>query len=574
MAHLIPSYCSSKDNLLGEHRIFQLLKNSKELDKYYVFHSLNIVNHSNKREGEADFVILGPLGLLDIEIKGSIQISIQGGNWTYVNGNKRYTANESPFNQAKTNIYSLMKNIAAKIPDLIFDLKKFIGYGVIFPNMVFNLQSVEWDKKLILDENNLDNLDQFILSVYEYWRAKASFIKGLDLLQDEDIKRIRQYLRPDYESVDSVRSFLERNARKIDLLTEDQALVLERLADNDRILIKGFAGTGKTFLAIEQCKRVAQQGEKVLFLCFNKLLSKNIYTQLMDFKPVIDVYNLDSLFYKIISKTFGHSDFKDNDEMRDFLFDNMDSEDLIFPQYDYLVIDEGQDILTDKVIGILNRMLGKGFWEGRWSLFLDDEVQSGLFGEKDLAECIEKIKKISSSYTLDTNCRNPKNIIEETNRITQLPVAKYKRLEAGTDNMKIIPYHGERELTEKLTGLLNDVVTTGVKPQQITVLMPKRNPGIIDGLFPGLKFKCRGFVDILETAKNMTSPAQVLMIPAGCISYSTIQAFKGMENEVIILAGIESLENDWENSVLYIGMTRARAKLYILYSYSLKQKFL
>jgi len=32
MAHLIPSYFVSKDNLLGEHRIFQILKNRKLLE--------------------------------------------------------------------------------------------------------------------------------------------------------------------------------------------------------------------------------------------------------------------------------------------------------------------------------------------------------------------------------------------------------------------------------------------------------------------------------------------------------------------------------------------------------------
>ena len=74
-------------------------------------------------------------------------------------------------------------------------------------------------------------------------------------------------------------------------------------------------------------------------------------------------------------------------------------------------------------------------------------------------------------------------------------------------------------------------------------------------------------------AHNMSSDEQDLIIPKNCCSYSTIHAFKGMENDVIILCGIKFLNTEEDKSVLYVGMTRVKAKLYIIYKAELEKQF-
>ena len=48
------------------------------------------------------------------------------------------------------------------------------------------------------------------------------------------------------------------------------------------------------------------------------------------------------------------------------------------------------------------------------------------------------------------------------------------------------------------------------------------------------------------------------------ITISTISAFKGLENEIIILINKSISLSSWQKSVYYVGMTRALTDLYIL----------
>lgn len=43
--------------------------------------------------------------------------------------------------------------------------------------------------------------------------------------------------------------------------------------DNDRVLVQGTAGSGKTLLALEFALTLADRGERALFLCFNRHLA-------------------------------------------------------------------------------------------------------------------------------------------------------------------------------------------------------------------------------------------------------------------------------------------------------------
>lgn len=571
MAILIPSFFVSKDNLLGEHRIFHLLKNSYNLNGYYIFHSLNIINHNSKREGEADFVILGPLGILDIEIKGSNKIIRADGKWTYINKNSSYTANESPFSQAKNNLYSLINNIKKNIQDITIDIQKMSGYGVIFPNMVFKESSVEWDKKIILDENNLERLSDFIIELYRYWRSKVNIPKGLDVISPTDIDKIKQYLRGNFETVESVRFFIKRNSDIITRLTVEQANILDALNENERILIKGLAGTGKTFLAIEQAKRITSQDKKVLFLCFNRLLAKNIYTQLKTFFDKIDVFNIDALYYRLLNQAYQSIRVNDNAELRDLFFCYLNEAGFQNQNYDYLVIDEGQDLLNKNTLVLFDKLLSGGFSKGSWIIFYDDEVQNEIFASTELGETLQQLKKISTSFTLNTNCRNPKKIIDETYRITKLPVAKILKLDHSSESISLLEYKDNEELIIKVADTINTNIKSGVKPNEITILFPKRSEAILEKVYQKITGINDGFIDISEMAKKMTDPMQDLLLPKKSISHSTIQAFKGMENEIIIIAGIENLSTDIEKAILYTGMTRARAKLYIIYFSSIKK---
>ena len=43
--------------------------------------------------------------------------------------------------------------------------------------------------------------------------------------------------------------------------------------------------------------------------------------------------------------------------------------------------------------------------------------------------------------------------------------------------------------------------------------------------------------------------------PSFC--WSTVSAFKGLESDVVVLAGLDEADSDWWRAVAYVGMSRA-----------------
>jgi superfamily I DNA/RNA helicase len=58
-----------------------------------------------------------------------------------------------------------------------------------------------------------------------------------------------------------------------DLLTEQQATVLDHIRLMNRVEVQGGAGSGKTWLGVEQARRLAKQGKRVGLLCYSRGLT-------------------------------------------------------------------------------------------------------------------------------------------------------------------------------------------------------------------------------------------------------------------------------------------------------------
>ncbi len=59
------------------------------------------------------------------------------------------------------------------------------------------------------------------------------------------------------------------NEDAADALTEHQAVILNAIRLLNRVEVRGGAGSGKTFLAMEQARRLAQRGERVALVCYS-----------------------------------------------------------------------------------------------------------------------------------------------------------------------------------------------------------------------------------------------------------------------------------------------------------------
>ena len=69
---------------------------------------------------------------------------------------------------------------------------------------------------------------------------------------------------------------------KIIDLTEQQNSYLDLTANQQQAVFTGGAGTGKTTLAVEKAKRLAREGNCVLFVCYNAALAAHLTEELED----------------------------------------------------------------------------------------------------------------------------------------------------------------------------------------------------------------------------------------------------------------------------------------------------
>ena len=59
------------------------------------------------------------------------------------------------------------------------------------------------------------------------------------------------------------------NEDAADVLTEHQSVILDAIRLLHRVEIRGGAGSGKTFLAMEQARRLARDGQRVALVCYS-----------------------------------------------------------------------------------------------------------------------------------------------------------------------------------------------------------------------------------------------------------------------------------------------------------------
>ena len=109
-------------------------------------HSLLLADHPYKRWGEIDFLLVGPAGLLALEVKGG-RVACVDGIWEFTDRNGViHRKSESPMRQASSGLMALRDWLRDQLPHPLVDRVSF-GWGVVFPDIEFHQASPEWDPR-------------------------------------------------------------------------------------------------------------------------------------------------------------------------------------------------------------------------------------------------------------------------------------------------------------------------------------------------------------------------------------------------------------------------------------------
>lgn len=567
---MIPPYYSQNTSR-GEKDLFQKLQKDPLTKDWVVLHSLDIKKHHSKIEGELDMVVLVPeQGILCIEVKGC-DVKRLDGEWIYSYSTSRSKSLEGPFKQASKAMHSLRDYIKSK--DSSLENLMFFSC-VIFTNVDFEEESPEWHTWQYINARSFyknpisTNLIKILEKAKQHIADKLGRLSWFDTKKScptrGQIEKIISLIRVDFEYAISPRRLYEQAEQRIINFTEEQYEALDLLQDNERVLFKGPAGTGKTFIALEQFRRICEEGGSVLFLCFNKLLGDwlKIQTASMETRH-FKCGTFHSLLLEITNEKPPRDSGKDywNAYLPDKAFECL-IEDSDASKYDFIVLDEAQDLIKDQYLDVLDLLLKGGLAGGRWAFFGDFELQAIYLD--DLKHGAEKallnLKARSPNYatlSLRINCRNAE-AIAETLTFTSGLTPGYKKILNDIEESDVTPYFYKSE--EDQRSLLSNLLIEAkkiYKPSEIVIL----------SMNDDLKSSAG------ELTKSNLNLEPIRSNGGKSISYGSVHSFKGLEAPFVILTDIDSLKDERNRSLLYIGMSRARIRLCILMHENCRKRY-
>lgn len=565
MARMIPSTVHPHVRSNAERRLFHVIQEAPGTEDWVCLHSLGLARHAGKRRGEIDFLLLSRQGIFVLEVKGG-GVAREGGVWRFTD---RYgdvhKKQEGPFDQAARGMFALEADIRLEFQSDERRSRMLFGFGVMFPDIVFDVTGTEADRRQVYDARDRQQpITRFVDRLAAYWRqldARARYAPN-----PKDIEAIAAFLRGDFDLIPSLGTLVDSASEKLLSLERSQYAVLDALDQRSkpRVLVQGGAGTGKTLLALEVAKREARKGQgDVLLLCYNRILASFLGSKINadhGQRSQVVVNSIFSLLNELIETSSLADEFKRKRETADpdivyrQLFPEYAPLALVeraASQFRTLVVDEGQDMMTQDLLDILDNYIEGGLESGRWWTFCDVNNQSAVFGSFD-RQALERLERFGAVIILPTNLRNTKPIAEETAMLTR-PRVHPPAVVDGIP-VKYSWYKTDAAQPAALSRILNQLLTAGVRPSSITVLSPRR-----------LDQACAMRVDdprlIQVTTQNVS---EITTGNVQSISFCTVSAFKGLENDFIVLTDIDNLSDEWWRSVIYVGMSRARVGLQLL----------
>lgn len=258
---IISQTCASK----AERRLFEWLRTSQNTDDWICMHSVRLQGyHRYKRMAEIDFLLLTPLGILVLEVKGGRVYKKGHRQWLYQDGTGRLTPkHEGPFEQVSGAMHTL-EQWMSKHSDLgkLHSVLQF-GWGVAMPDMAPFDWGAEVDADQVYDISHRGN------SVYHTVQRMMNVAQHVSQAQSrrpptqEERELIAQTLTGESSPVAKLE--LERQIAT-NLLEDTYEHMFESLntwGHHEQLLIQTPAGTGGIAFATEAIARLGESSQNI-----------------------------------------------------------------------------------------------------------------------------------------------------------------------------------------------------------------------------------------------------------------------------------------------------------------------
>lgn len=501
------------------------------------------------KEGEIDVIVVLPdRSIIVVEVKGrGLRYQSETNQWQR-NKAGQWMPENSPFKQAKSNTHKLMDCLAERLDRRAVKTIRY-GYMVVFPfsqikgELIHDMQPAAY-----CDASGMHQLGRQVERLAEKFSPDSSSVKKAVALS---MKKIHQAILPQMNLVPSLRTSVDSDVKVLLRLTGDQVHHLDILSRRSRALIEGVAGSGKSVLAVEQARRFAAQGKKVLLLCYNSALASWIGAGISDElqeNPVSGSVEVRTFHdFCASSCNSANIEFNPGDD-QDIFWREIAPELLsdcaqVNEQFDAIIVDEGQDFHGLWWFPIQECLKASG------ALFVFCDPDQDIFNANGLSE----LGMENDIFPLLKNCRNTKKIARFCDDVAEIQTQSHPDAPDG-EEVIFTTITDEEKRVDYVLELLNKwVLDNEISPSNIAILSPNKpdRTCLRAGVGPSR-------VKLTTDAAQWRSGEAVL--------HSTVRGFKGLDAQFVILLDLPVPDThrvfSWTD--YYVGASRAVAVLHVV----------
>lgn len=502
---MIPSHAfSSQTPKKGETQVFELLNKINLSKVCYGMHTLNLHGGNRQRWHELDFIVISNRAILGLEVKAG-QVSCYEGTW-YVyteDGSVAYSKHISPLVQASNALDHLRTNWMKKRFGERFKKVPFVKLAILCsnnrPDPKAHPMGPELVNELTAYSEDLypDKFKEFLNSAIDYEIAETPRVNNQEL-EESEVEEIKVAIRPNLDKSYPSPARMGLIQKQQDELTFEQYVFADLIDGAKRYILDGGAGTGKTFLMVYDARRKVSRGERVVILVPSIKLAK--YIQGWAGEEVSCI--------------------------------TPESAGAINPPFDVLLVDEAQNFISEEGFSLMDSLVKDGMEGGSWRIYGDfqNQLSPSLQMDKDVFDMLVECTGNNSVFPLKRNVRNTPKIVRWLEKTCGARIGKSEAKGAGPEVEVML----NNEFRRLLTGKEYHREYGEIHKEEVVVLYPGQlSNEDREGIHTEFKNVCE---------------------------LSTIDAFRGLESNIIYVKGLGKINNlDELKDQSYSAVSRARS---------------
>ena len=501
-------------------------------DRDVIICSQRVTDHD--KDHEIDFVVaLEDAGIVCLEVKGG-EITHVDGEWLQ-RSRGGHVKTIYPVEQVRQSRYALRDFIESD-PRWTQSRPRW-NHVVVFPNSEFppDFAVSDCPRWMVIDRNDIADIGQKLRKITLDQKTH------LPLLSPKAVEQFLEALGGrGLPQRDVVARALE-NEDAADLLTAQQAVILSAIQLLPRVEIRGGAGSGKTFMAVEQARRLSDRGQRVALICYSHGLASYLRRITADWSRRKQPGYVGE--FHILGVQWGAPEGPDENErtketsqffehelpvtMLQLAAELSDGQ-----RFDSIVIDEAQDFADS-------------WWEPVLAALRDPDT-GGLYVFIDEGQRVfdrQGTPPVSLvPLILDQNIRNTRQIAT-----TFQPLVDHPMQFMGGDGpaVRFVPCERDDALNvgdDEVDRLLEE----GWRPEDVALLTTgSRHPEQMARQAAGTTAYWDSFWDAEQ------------------VFYGHVLGFKGLERRAIVLVVNDKAALERARERLYVGLSRARDQLVV-----------